>query len=65
MEKSGTVPAQSLLNTFVSTTHGDKQDRQASWEGMRRGVARNTTPPPLFRLNVSLLIKEEKKRWLP
>lgn len=22
-------------------------------------------PPPLFRLNVSLLIKEEKKRWLP
>lgn len=30
MEKGGTVPIQILLNTFVSTTHGDKQDRQAA-----------------------------------
>ena len=30
LEKGGTVPIRSLLNTFVSTTHGDKQDGQAA-----------------------------------
>lgn len=30
MKKGGTVPIQSLLNTFVSTTHRDEQDGQAA-----------------------------------
>lgn len=63
LEKGGTVPIRSLLNTFVSTTHKEKQDGQAAaGRHTQRGVTRNMAP----LLECSPPHKEKKEeRWLP
>lgn len=60
LEKGGTMPIWSLLNTFVSTTHGEKQDRQAA--ARKCSTATEVLQEMLLCcLNVFFLI--EKKGW--